>query len=174
MAFPDEVVIPVQAVDPSSTLDIQNIQSYQTLLSNGDFTTAAQFIQSMENGINMLMNAGRYNELRDIVVQIQTFYLGLDGVKAYITENIDKYTDVNVWNNTTNYSIGNISSEDGNWYICIQINGPSSSIVEPNVTSGWEGYWSLFLTPMPAKQYPIQSEQPTGQSINDLWFEVIE
>jgi alkyl hydroperoxide reductase subunit AhpF len=174
MAFPDDVTVFTQAQDPSTTLDAENISAYQALIESGDYASASALLASMTKGIEMNMNAGRFNEVLAEIQAIETFYLSLNGVRAYIQENIDKYTDINVWNDTTDYAIGNIASNDGDWYICTTANGVSTTIYEPNVTSGWESYWDVFLAPKPAEQYPIQTAQPTGQAIGDLWFEVIE
>ena len=48
------------------------------------------------------------------------------------------------WNNTTNYTVGTIVTYSSKYYECIQINGPSSTIVEPTVTALWENYWKLY------------------------------
>ena len=174
MAFPDNVDTLTQAVDPSTTTDMNNINYYQSLMTDGLFTQASDFLATMLNGIEMNMSAGRFNEVVSTLLAIETFYLQLNGVKDYIRENIDKYMDINAWSNLIDYSVGNISANGGSWYVCTQINGPATTIYEPNVTSGWESYWDLFLTPQEPIQYPIKVEQPTGQAVGDLWFRIIE
>lgn len=171
MAFPDNVQTFIQAVDPSTTLDVQNIQNYQTYIANGDFIGAQNFLAQMTNGIAMNLNAGRYNEVIQTIQDIQTFYFGLNGVVDYINSNINKYVNIAPYSNTINYVAGNLVGTNSTYYLCTQNNGPNSIVVEPNVSENWENYWSLFLQPQNPKQYPIQSTQPTGQNIGDLWFQ---
>ena len=71
MAFPDNVQTFTQAVDPSTVLDVQNIQTYQNYITNGDFAGAQNFLAQMTNGIAMNLNAGRYNEVIQTIVDIQ-------------------------------------------------------------------------------------------------------
>lgn len=171
MAFPDNVQTFLQAIDPSTTLDAQNIQTYQNYIANGDFAGAQNFLAQMTNGNAMNINAGRFNEVIQTIVDIQNFYFGLNGVENYINENISKFLAINLWSNSINYVSGNIVGSDSTFYVCTQANGPSSTIVQPNVTENWQNYWRLFLQPQLPKQYPIQSTQPTGQNIGDIWFQ---
>lgn len=171
MAFPDNVQTFTQAVDPSTVLDVQNIQTYQTYIANGDFAGAQNFLAQMTNGIAMNLNAGRYNEVIQVIEDIQNFYFGLNGVVDYINNNISKYTDIAPYNNTINYVAGNLVGSNSTYYLCTQNNGPSTTIIEPNVTENWQNYWTLFLQPQNPKQYPIQATQPTGQNVGDLWFQ---
>lgn len=174
MAFPDNVQTFTQAVDPSTTLDAQNIQTYQNYIANGDFVGAQNFLAQMTNGIAMNLNAGRYNEVIQTIQDIQTFYFGLNGVLEYINNNISRYVNILPYSNSINYAVGNLVGSNSTYYICVQENGPATTLIEPNVTEGWENYWSLFLQPQNPKQYPIQSNQPTGQNIGDLWFQQIQ
>ena len=173
MAFPDNVQTFLRAVDPSTTLDAQNIQTYQNFIEQGDFAGAQNFLAQMTNGNAMNLNASRYNELVQTIEDIQNFYFGLNGVEDYINDNISAYSNIAVYNNNTNYSVGNIAQKNGAYYRCIQANGPATTVVEPTVTSDWESYWELFIQPQEPKQYPIQAEQPTGQAVGDLWFQLI-
>lgn len=167
MAFPNDVKEFVQAIDPSTVTDAQNIAQYQSLISEGKFTQAQTLLASMQQGIEMNINAGRYNDVIDTIEAIEKFYIGLNGIKQYIQNNVDAFADIKLYNNTTNYVVGNIASNGTQWFINIQ----DCVGIEPEVTAGWENYWQYFLQQQHAKQYPIQSEQPTGQSIGDLWFE---
>lgn len=174
MAFPDTITPFLQAQDPQNSIDVENILNYQNLLNSGDLSGAQQFLMSLSNGIQMSLNAGRYNQVIQAIREIEQFYLGLNGVKQYINDNISAFGDIALYNQETNYSIGNLASDGSKWYKCIQINGPETSIVQPGITSGWETYWELFLQPQNAKQYPIQIEQPTTQNVGDLWFQIIQ
>ena len=147
MAFPETVDTFVQAIDPSTTIDANNITNYQTELANGNFSAAADILASMANGLEMNMNAGRFNSLLNAVSQIEQFYLGLDGVKQYIQDNINAYVDIQAYNATTNYVVGNVCTYNGNWYRCILA---SVGNLPTNET-----YWETLLVPNPAKQYQI-------------------
>ena len=173
MAFPDNVQTFLRAVDPSTTLDAQNIQTYQNFIEQGDFAGAQNFLAQMTNGNAMNLNASRYNELVQIIEDIQNFYFGLNGVEDYINDNISAYSNIAVYNNNTNYSVGNIVQKNGAYYRCIQANGPATTVVEPTITSDWESYWELFIQPQEPKQYPIQEVQPMRQAVGDLWFQTI-
>lgn len=173
MAFPDNVQTFLRAVDPSTTLDAQNIQTYQNFIQQGDFVGAQNFLAQMTNGNAMNLNAGRYNEVVQTIEDIQNFYFGLNGVEDYINDNINAYTDIASYSNSTNYTVGNIVAYNESYYKCIQNNGPNSTIITPTVTSNWQNYWELFIKPQEPKQYPIQANQPTGQAVGDLWFQVI-
>ena len=173
MAFPDSVKTFIEAVDPSSAADMQQIQQYQSLLESGNFTAAANLLASMSNGIKMNMSAGRFNDVLKEIIEIEKFYYGLNGVRDYIQKNIDAYTNINVWNNTMSFVAGNITSDGYQWYYCIKENGPTTTIVEPGKTHGWESYWQPFLSNKGVAKYPIQAEEPEGQVEGDLWFEVV-
>ena len=110
MAFPDNVTNFTRAEDPTTVVDMNNIAEYQRRLADGDFSGAATWLQSMAKGIEMNLNASRFNEVLDVINQIEEFYLGLNGVKQYINDNINAFSDVALYNNTTNYSIGNLAS----------------------------------------------------------------
>lgn len=170
MAFPDNVDVFLQAQDPKTTQDIQNIKNYQSLLDSSKFSEAHNFLfDQMTNGIQMSLNAGRYNQVIDAIEAIESFYLGLNGVKEYIQNNASAFTNYKQWSDIYNYSIGNFVGHNGSWYSCIQEN----TNIEPGVTSNWENYWTLILQPQPAIKYPIQETQPTGQTVGDLWFQII-
>ena len=48
------------------------------------------------------------------------------------------------WLSTTNYLTAGVRVKHGGvHYICRQQSGPSTTVVEPGVTSGWENYWAL-------------------------------
>lgn len=167
MAFPDSVQIFTQAVDPSTTTDIENIQTYQQKLASGDFSGAQEFLAAWDKGIQMNLNAGRFNEIIQTIKDIETFYYGLNGVKAYIQKNINKFSDINVWDSTMNYSIGSLASYDGSLYVSqIDNNINNIPLGGPNDTN-----WQLFIKNQ--KQYPVSSTQPINLEIGDLWFEVI-
>lgn len=173
MAFPDNVQTFLRAVDPSTTLDAQNIQTYQNFIQQGDFAGAQNFLAQMANGNAMNLNASRYNEILQVIEDIQNFYFGLNGVEDYINDNINAYTNIATYSNSTNYVDGNIVAYNGSYYKCIQNNGPNSTVITPTVTSNWQNYWELFIKPQEPKQYPIQATQPTGQVVGDLWFQVL-
>ena len=105
MAFPDNVQTFLRAVDPSTILDAQNIQTYQNFIQQGDFVGAQNFLAQMTNGNAMNLNAGRYNEVVQTIEDIQNFYFGLNGVEDYINDNINAYTDIASYSNSTNYNI---------------------------------------------------------------------
>lgn len=168
MAFPNNVKTFVEAVDPSSVEDIQNIQQYQSLLEAGNFGAASNLLASMTNGIKMNMNAGRFNDVLSEIIAIEQFYFGLNGVKEYIQKNINAYGYVNEWDADTTYYPNNLTNRDGIWYLCIREN----TNVDPSGI-GREQYWKAFVVPQSAKRYPIQAEEPTGQDVGDLWFKKI-
>lgn len=172
MAFPDNITTFVRAEDPSTATDMQNILSYQTYLAQGNFSAAQNLLASMDKGIEMNINAGRFNEVIQVIEEIEKFYHGLNGVKQYINNNISAFSNIALYNNLTDYTIGNIASDGNQWFICKQPNGPSSTIVRPNVTDNWNNYWDYFIKNQ--KQYPIQKEQPTNQNVGDIWFELVE
>lgn len=170
MAFPENVDAFLQAQDPLNITDIENINTYQAYLNSGKFSEAYNFLfNQMANGIQMSLNAGRYNQVIDAIVAIENFYLGLNGVKDYIQTNVNAFTNYKQWNNNYGYVVGNFVGNDGSWYSCIQDN----INVEPGITPNWENYWTLILKPQSAIKYPIQEEQPTGQTAGDLWFQKI-
>lgn len=166
MAFPLDVDPFLQAVDPSTAQDIANIKAYQSRVESGDFSGAKNFLMSLSNGVQMSLNAGRYNQVIDAIIAIEQFYLGLGGVREFIQNNVSAYTNYKQWDNTYTYSVGNIAGNNSNWYSCIQENKG----IQPGVSSDWETYWQLILEQQPAVQYPIQRTQPTGQIIGDLWL----
>ena len=167
MAFPESVKTFVEAVDPSSAEDIQNIQQYQSLLESGNFNAASALLGSMTNGIKMNMNAGRFNDVLSEIIAIEEFYLGLNGVKEYIQKNIDKYSYINKWDKTISYTAGNIVSYNAVWYLCLVDN--TNKQPDVNVKA-----WEVFLKPQDAKQYPVQAEEPVDQKVGDLWFKVVD
>lgn len=155
----------ISAQDPSTTQDAQNINTYQNLLATNP-TAAATFIATMPNAVEMQMNAGRYNEVLNLLGQLQMMFI--NGIQPLIANNITRLLDVASWQNNIIYQVGNICQYNNNWYICIQT---TTGFQQPEVTDNWEDYWDYFILPMPATQYPIQSTQPTGQSVGDLWFQ---
>lgn len=173
MAFPDSVKTFVEAVDPTTIADIQHIQQYQALLSEGNFNAAATLLASMENGIKMNMSAGRFNDVLNEIIAIEKFYIGLNGVREYIQKNINAYSNINLWDNSKNFDVGNITSNGEQWFSCIKANGPTTIIIEPGVSVGWENYWKPFLVQQRAKQYPIQAEEPSDLKENELWFQIV-
>lgn len=172
MAFPDNVDAFLQAQDPQNSQDIQNINTYQSLLngsSENPISDAHDYLMRLSNGIQMSLNAGRYNQVIDAIVAIENFYLGLNGVKEYIQNNASAFTNYKQWSGIYNYSIGNFVGHNGSWYSCIQEN----TNIEPGINPNWQNYWILILQPQSAIQYPIQIFQPEGQNIGDLWFQII-
>lgn len=170
MAFPDNVDVFLQSQDPSTAQDIQNIKTYQSLLGENKFSEAYNLLfNQMTNGIQMSLNAGRYNQVIDAIVAIENFYLGLNGVKEYIQNNASAFTNYKQWENSITYSVGNFVGHNSSWYSCIQQN----TNIEPGVTSNWQNYWALILQQQEAKKYPIQATQPTGQTVGDLWFQIM-
>lgn len=169
MAFPDETTTFLQAQDPTTAQDISNIKSYQDLLNAGKFSDAHDFLMGLSNGIQMSLNAGRYNQVIDTILEIENFYKGLGGVKEYILNNASAFTNYKQWNSTYSYSVGNFVGNDGSWYSCIQAN----TNIEPGISTNWQNYWELVLQPQKAIQYPIQATQPTDQKAGDLWFQVL-
>ena len=168
-SFPDEVKQFVEAVNPSTSTDAANIKSYQTAVSEGRYQDAQNILASITNGNKMNMSASRFNDLLAEIVAIENFYIGLNGVKQYIQDNIDAYVDVKAWSSSTNYVQSNLAISNGQYYLCLQAN----TNVQPGVTSGWQNYWSLLIKKQ--KQYPIQAEQPgpTEQVAGDIWFQLI-
>lgn len=69
------------------------------------------------------------------------------------------------WNSATTYVVDTIVYYDGSWWITTQTS-------TNNVPSSGSQYWDLVLV-SPQVIYPIQSAQPTGLSVGELWFEVI-
>lgn len=167
MAFPDNVTIFRRAKDPSTATDINNINQYQSLLASGDFSGAQDFLAQMTDGIAMNLNAGRYNELIQTIEDIENFYIGLNGVKQYLQDHIDAFTDTKAYDATTSYSTGNIAAYGGNWYISLQ----DANLNHTPTGDSIGVYWDILISNQ--KQYPIQAEQPTGQEIGDLWFQVV-
>lgn len=166
MAFPDNIENFLQAQDPESTEDVNNIKAYQQMVDNGDISAARDFLMNLSNGIQMSLSAGRYNQVIDAIKEIEEFYLGLNGVKEYIKNNASAYTNFKQWNSGFTYSVGNIVFYNGNWYSCITEN------TNVNPTNSY--YWEVILETQLAKQYPVSETQPTGQEVGDLWFQVIE
>lgn len=171
MAFPNDIIdfSFKQAQDPQTTEDINNIIEYQNKLSAGDFSGAQAFLASLSNGIAMNLNAGRFNEVINLVNEIENFYKNnIAGVKAYINNNINAYSDISKWSNSTRYNVGNIAQYQDRWYRCIQ----NHTNKEPTVSTDWKSYWEIFIKNQ--KQYPISVSQPTNQQAGDIWFQIIE
>ena len=168
MSFPQSPVTFLQAKNPGSVDDITNIQTYQGMLQSGNFSDAADFLAKMPNGTAMNINAGRFKAIIDEVTAIENFYLGLGGVKEYIDALINAYSIIEEYNATTTYPQGAIAEYNGQWFKSLQDknlgNAPTDNIGT---------YWSYFIQPQPAKQYPIASSQPVGLSNGDLWFRTI-
>lgn len=169
MAFPENITSFVQAKDPT-TSDIASINNYQSELSNLNFIGAKNILINMTNGIEMNMNAGRYNELIDTLKEIEEFYAEMGSVKQYIRDNIDAKLYVALYNANTHYKVGNLASNGSKWFKCKE----NCQGIEPEVSANWTAYWENFLEPQDNVQYPIQSMQPTNQNVGDLWFEVLE
>lgn len=171
MAFPDDVTTLMRAVNPTTAIDAQNIKEYQELLMQGNFSDAQTLLQNMTNGVQMNLNAGRYNEVLDLIEQIEQFYLGLNGVRNYIYNNVDKYLDVAEYVENIDYSIGNLAHKNNKWFKCIMANGPASTVIIPETTENWANYWEYFLLNQVA--YPVQEEEPVGLNEGDIWFKVM-
>lgn len=171
MAFPNNVKQFIEAKDPETIEDMQNIMNYQNELMKGNFSTAQSLLASMKNGIEMNISAGRFNEVIETVEAIEQFYYGLNGVKEYINTNINAFSDIALYNTQTNYVIGTVASDGNQWFICKQPNGPSTKIIQPKVTENWKEYWDFFIKNQ--KQYPIQREEPTDQEVGDIYFKII-
>lgn len=173
MAFPDNVQTFTKAVDPSTSSDVANITQYQQLIAQGKFADAQSVLATMTNGIAMNLNAGRYNQVLETIVAIEHFLLDKNGnYKQYLQDNLNAFSDINVYSPTTNYSVGNITSSNGKLYYCERANGPATQVVQPMVTTDWDKYWGVFVYNQ--KQYPIQATEPTNQISGDLWFKLIE
>ena len=170
MAFPQEIKTFERAVDVGLDTDITAIKNYQNAILNGDFSTAQEILATIKDGYAMNLNASRFNELIDTIVAIEKFYLEPNGVRQYIKDNILANSDIALYDETINYNEGNIASYNGVWFYCKK----SNIGIVPTINQNWEEYWGSFLEPLPALQYPIQKEQPTGQNIGDLWFEILE
>jgi hypothetical protein len=179
MAFPDEVVTFTKAIDPSSQTDMQNIAKYQNYLLNGNFSDAQALLATITNGIEMNLNAGRFNEVLNVIEEIEQFYYGLNGVKQYINDNINAFSDIKEWNKEINYKVGNIASDGNQWFICKKEN----SNIQPKVSTNWKEYWDYFIKNQ--KQYPITKANSVGlpiddvgeiieQEIGDIWFELVD
>lgn len=173
MAFPDNVPILAKAVDPSSSADLNNIANYQSLVAQGKFSEAQEFLARMTNGVAMNLNAGRYNEAIDLINTMAEF-LGTNNSNYtnYINKNINAYKDINAWNSEIDYSVGNIVIYNYIVYKCIQENGPNTIVIEPKMSENWTDYWQIFVQNQ--KQYPLETEEPIGLNDGDLWFELIE
>ena len=73
------------------------------------------------------------------------------------------------WNNTTNYVINDLVSKSLNIYRCIQANGPSSTIVEPQVYPTWDSYWEVQIHfPENYPQYYIMSDPQTNTDMTNI------
>lgn len=167
MAFPDSIQTFLRAKDPITTQQVSDIKDYQALMEQGNFTGAISKLAQISDGIAMNISAGRWNQVLETIEEIEEFYYGLNGVKAYIQANINKYKNINVWDRTTTYSIGNIVQYNGVWYV----SKANNNLAYPPTN---ERFWEVFLKNQPAKQYPIQELQPESQNVDDLWFQIIE
>lgn len=167
--FPAGITQFVDAVNPSTQTDAVNIKLYQTAISEGRYQDAQNILANIPNGNKMNMTASRFNALLDEIASIESFYLGLNGVKQYILDNIDAYVDVKAWSSSISYATSNVTIANGQYYLCIRDNRN----IQPGVTSNWQTYWSILIKKQ--KQYPVQAEQPasTEQVAGDLWFQVI-
>ena len=171
--FPDNMRILTRAIDPSSPSDLNNIANYQSLVSQGKFSEAQEFLARMTNGVAMNLNAGRYNEAIDLINAMADFLSNNDcNYKNYINSNINAYKDINGWNGDTDYSIGNVVIYNYIVYKCIQENGPNTMVIEPKMSENWTDYWQIFVQNQ--KQYLLEVEEPIGLNDGDLWFELIE
>ena len=170
MAFPNNIDVFLDAKDPTSTDDISNIKEYQRLLSV-DIASANEYLGNMPNGIEMNLNAGRYNQVIGAVSSIEKFYK--NDVKPYIESTINAYSDIGLWSDNADYSIGNIVCNGSEWFKCVTKNGKSSIVIQPEVSPNWQLSWVYFLKHQEAKKYPIQSAQPQNQKIGELWFKVL-
>ena len=174
MSFPENVTTFLQAVDPSTVDDINNINQYQSLLNNGNFSDAQTFLSQMANGIQMNLNAGRYNEVLKTIEEIEAFYKGLGGVKEYITTNINAFTDLSQYSTSTDYKAGNIALYDGVWYqakVDITQVGAGGTIITPGTTANWGNYWNILIQNQ--YQYKLSENEPSGLIEGDLWFKVL-
>lgn len=168
MSFPQSPVTFLQAVNPSTAADIANIQTYQGKLQSGNFADAADYLEKMPNGTAMNINAGRFKQIIDEITAIENFYFGLGGVKEYIDALINAYSIIEEYDATTTYPQGAIAEYNGQWFKSLQDNNLGNTPTD-NIGT----YWSYFIQPQPAKQYPIASSQPVGLSNGDLWFRTI-
>lgn len=69
------------------------------------------------------------------------------------------------WNSATTYAIDTIVYYDGSWWISLQTTTNNQPVQG-------SAYWDLVLK-APQVIYPIQSAQPTDQTIGELWFELL-
>ena len=167
MGFPDNVSTLLRAIDPTSATDINNIIQYQTYLQNGDFSGALQFLKTMANGVQMNINASRFNQILDEITDIEDFLL--NNITPYIQQQINQYSDIAVYSQSVDYNAGNIVSYNGSLFFCKVANGVSSTIYVPETTTNWESYWQYFVR----NDYQLSSTQPSGLNDGDIWLEEI-
>lgn len=167
--FPSNIPALPSATNPSSNTDMVNIASYQSMINSGDFAGAQNFLLANPSLVSKLLTAGNYNALIDTLNQVVEYLNDENGLyRSFINNNINAYKDINAWSNETDYSVNNIVMYNYNIYKCLQGCGPSSTVYEPTVTTGWENYWVLFVANQ--KQYPVSTTQPTGLTAGDIWF----
>ena len=169
MSFPQSPVTFLQAKNPENADDIKTILTFQNKLQTGtSFDEALKWLATQTNGTAMNLNADRFNDVINEVTAIENFYLGLGGVKEYIDALINAYSIIEEYNATTTYPQGAIAEYNGQWFKSLQDKNLGNTPTD-NIGT----YWSYFIQPQPAKQYPMASSQPSGLSNGDLWFRII-
>jgi hypothetical protein len=170
MAFPDSVKTFVQAVDPAIT-DGENIKNYQDAIAINDYTGASEILANITNGIQMNMNAGRFNDALSEIIAIEEFYLGLTGVKAFLLQNASTWTSS--WDSATAYITDVAVNYNNNFYVCLENNTNK----EPTVAIDWQTYWRVLVTPNPPRKYKVQEsltpEEIAEMEIGEIWAQEI-
>ena len=230
--FPNQVDNIPLFLDVTQT-DAQLLNTFQTAMRNGDFSTANLTLQQINNYNQKIVSAERLNQLRDAILAIKNFYnttvyTYIDNKQQEWQAIINQFTYIGDWNNATQYLVNNIvkANIDGQNYLflCLIANSgqsvtnttywkqltiqgvkgdnntattsfsfewSSATTYQVNTivayTNAWyvalqqnvnsqpseaSTIWEKVLT-FPQPIYPIQSAQPIGQQIGELWFEVI-
>lgn len=101
----------------------RNQEAHFIVIAKMDEFQALTFLQNIDN-------TDPLNKLEYSVVQT------VDGAYRLIAFNPA------IWSNSVDFLAGTIVYSDGVFYKASQDSGPGSSVIEPNVTTGWESYWS--------------------------------
>ena len=129
--------------------------------TTGQDTTRYLYIALQDN-----QNINPYTDYENNDTPTNWYRLTIRGKQGISGAGSDSVSFRYEWNAGEEYHLNDIVIYENGWWIATgdSINEPPSE--DSNV-------WDAILTAHATAQYPVQSTQPTGQEIGDLWFQIV-
>lgn len=117
--FPNSIQTFITMLDMTID-DAQAVTGYQQAMRNGDYDSANQYFNQIENGEQKFINAHKINKLIDTCIALQRFYESdihpyIDSWKQGIEENVD-FVYKGLYSSSSSYFKNNFVLYDGNGY----------------------------------------------------------